>query len=511
MIQDIRQAIEQKNIIIWGVGVLQTDLMGLYSFPHFLYYVDDFVREKNLISVSAEEIISSDKLAKEPLENVLFVLCGDDWDDAVHKLKEMGYSRNDYILGEELLVDYKLYDSIHAREISLWGVGNTYSYYESEIREYLPHICNFLDSAPDGQTFEGLPKLSLTDKMEVSPDSFIVVTSIYYKEIYQNLTKAGLCPGRDFIHIYTMISLGNLSTRIHAEYQFTDRRKKSKELLVILAGYKELVWDSVFARVKAYVPKHMDVCIVSSGLENDTLKAMCQENGWSYMSTIRNHVSLVLNLAIALHPEAEYIYKMDEDMFLTENVMQTMMNTYREAQKNYEVGFVTPLIPINGYGYVRLLEIFGAVDRWEERFGELKYTDCYCHHRTVHDDPQAALFLWGEDNPAMDNIDRMNGELQKKKMAYSICPIRYSIGFILFHRDNWIHMGMLPVPESSNMGSDEIYLCKYCLMQARVMVVAENTVVGHFNYGGPQARVMEAYYREHNEKFRLPKEDETKR
>ena len=313
--------------------------------------------------------------------------------------------------------------------------------------------------------------------------------------------------GKDFIHIYTLIALGNLATRISSEYQFEDRKRDEKELLVILAGYKEFVWESVFTRIKEYVPSNVDVCVVSSGLVNEQLRTMCEEYNWSYMSTKRNHVSLVINLAIWLHPAAQYIYKIDEDIFVTKGVFETLKDTYDkvEAYSKFEVGFVTPLIPLNGYGYVRALEIFGADSLWKEKFGELKFTDCYHHHKAIHDDEAVARFMWGEDNSEMDNLDEMAQKLQSMDFQYSICPIRYSIGFILFHRNNWIRMGMFPTPEHSNMGTDEIHICKFCLMQARTMVVAENTVVGHLSYG-PQHKTMEKYYYDNKGKFLLPRE-----
>ena len=502
-----KECISKRNVIIWGIGALQTDLEGMFEFENVFYYVDDFVRDKNLISVDEKEIFASDRIKEEHPENVVFILCGDEQDEAIAKLRSWGYGDDDYIIGEELLINHPLYEELREKEISVWGTGNTYTYNENDIKEFFTDNKSFIDSDPKESTFDGKPKITLANNLEQFPNAYIIVCSIYYKDIYKNLRSAGLRPGKDFLHYTTAIMLGSLYSRIDAEYNFIDRRKKTDKLLVILAGYKEIVWECVFPRVVKYVPDDIDVCIVTSGLENEKLKIMCSENGWSYMSTIKNHVSLVVNLAVYLHPEAKYIYKMDEDMFLTKGVFETMLETYKKVEQNYEVGFVTPLIPINGYGYVRLLELFDAVSLWEERFGELKYTDCYCHHRTIHDDPQAARFMWGEDNPAMGSIDTMNSILQNKDFMYSICPIRYSIGFILFHRNNWVRMGMLPVPKDCNMGSDEIYICKFCMMQARVMAVAENTVVGHFNYGGPQTKAMEEYYLANKHIFMLNEDD----
>ena len=48
--------IENKGIIIWGIGILQSDLEGIYDFPDFLYYVDHDIQEKNIISAREDQV-----------------------------------------------------------------------------------------------------------------------------------------------------------------------------------------------------------------------------------------------------------------------------------------------------------------------------------------------------------------------------------------------------------------------------------------------------------------------
>ena len=109
--------------------------------------------------------------------------------------------------------------------------------------------------------------------------------------------------------------------------------------------------------------------------------------------------------------------------------------------------------------------------------------------------------MWGEGNPAMENLDRVQERLQARAFQYSVCPVRYSIGFILFHRENWIRLRGFPVTVR-NLGMDETALCEFCMMQSRAMVVAENAVVGHLAYN-PQNEAMKEYYYAHKEKFQL--------
>lgn len=349
--------------------------------------------------------------------------------------------------------------------------------------------------------------VSLEELKDGELKSYIIVTSIYYKEIYKNLINIGMCPGKDFIHIDTLLTLCSMSGGIDEGCQFMDCKRDEENLLVVLAGYKEFVWESVFGRLKAFVPKKTDVCVVTSGLVNDDLKNMCKKNHWSYLSISRNNVSMAVNSAIWEHPKAKFIYKMDEDIFLTEGTFEILKHTYLKIKKNdrYEIGFVTPLIPINGYGYVRLLEIFGAVDLWKEKFGELKYANL-THHKKIYKCSEAARFMWGEGNPAMGSLDRMHTILSHGEFQYSVCSMRYSIGFILFHRNNWIRMGGFPTVVG-NMGMDEEELCRFCMLRSYAMVVSENAVVGHLAYGD-QNKAMEQYYYENKKKFLLSLEAE---
>ncbi|QDR81948.1 hypothetical protein [Sporomusa termitida] len=503
------EKIKDKRIAIFGTGNLQSDIMGLFTFNNLLYFVDDFYNEQSQESFipADKQVYDSAHLLNEDRNDLFILICDKDEDYAARRLETMGFKEDiHYGFGEDLLINYPLFESIKSNRIHIWGAGNTYSYHKAEIFEYLDTIQSFIISQSDNSpaSIEGKPVIPFSEA-QIAPGDFIIVCSIYYNEIAHLLENSGLKIGRDFINIRTFSLLGKLSTFSTDNHSFVDRAKGSEELLVILSGYKNLVWESVFPRLKQYVPTQLDVVVVTSGLVNQELQLTCERYGWSYVSTERNNVSLAVNVAISLHPKAKYIYKIDEDIFVTQGCFEMMRTTYDrvQAESKYEVGFVTPLIPVNGYGYVRLLEIFDAVKQWEDRFGELVYTDCYHHHGTIHDSPAAALFMWGENNPKFVDIDEMARKLREADFQYSICPIRYSIGFILFTKRNWVRMGMFPIKKHLNLGADEERICEFCLMHARVMVVAENAIVGHLSYG-PQHKVMAEYYCSHTKRF-LPK------
>ena len=286
---------------------------------------------------------------------------------------------------------------------------------------------------------------------------------------------------------------------------FIDRKKNSKHLLMILAGYKPFLFEDVFARVKAFTPKQFDVCILSSGLFDETLNKIAAENSWSYLSTAQNNIPLVQNLAIMLHDRAEFLFKMDEDIFLTAGVFDTLLKTGRHVQEHghYKVGFVAPLIPINGYGHVRLLEKLGLIETYEKTFEPVFYGAQ--HSRMIEKSPDVAKFFWGAGG-FVPSIDVLNDAFRIQKISYSICPVRFSIGFILFRRELWKRMDGWQLPPSNHpgLGSDEEQICHSCLELSLAMVVAENAVVGHLSFR-QQNKAMKEYYLTHREVFRCPK------
>lgn len=290
---------------------------------------------------------------------------------------------------------------------------------------------------------------------------------------------------------------------------FIDRAKGSDKLCIILAGYKPTLWEDVFGRIAAFLPDDVDVCIMTSGLVNEELQVIASEHEWSYLSTSVNHLSLVQNVAIELHPCAKWIYKLDEDMFITEGFFEKMLETFirLESDSLYRPAFVSPLINVSCYGHLRLLDKLGLLDDFDASgLTDLKFSDGLHHNRQVINDPRVARYMWGETRQELRNIDALTERFSKDGFSYSICPVRYSIGAILFTRDSWEEFGHFPITFVGGpygLGDDEEHICHYACFTGRVMVVNENVVVGHLGYGGAQTKEMLEYYLQHRDQFTL--------
>lgn len=283
----------------------------------------------------------------------------------------------------------------------------------------------------------------------------------------------------------------------YGKFTFINRSKGKKDLLIVLAGYKEYLWDDVFARILLFSPKDIDICIISSGIKSEKLFKICKKNSWSYLYTQHDKLSLAQNLAIKNHPQADFIYKIDEDIYITSNYFKGLKDTYFKVknENKYKIGFVAPLIPVNGYGYRRYLEIFNLLNEYEKKFGPAIYS---CMNYPPHINGYFAEWIWDKTFP----IDEKARYLSNIDFSYSICYHRFSIGAVLLRRQFWEEINGFKVRFNGDMGIEESHICKYCMENSYAIIVSENVLAGHFAFG-PQNKIMYDYYIKNKSKFNI--------
>lgn len=348
-------------------------------------------------------------------------------------------------------------------------------------------------SRADGTVIPGVCVCGLSDiHTDRASTLFIITVSCrFHEEIIQNLHTAGY---KHFI-IWNAVYMQELWKT--AEYAFTDRRKGIKKCCFLLAGYKKFLWESVFERFVYALPPDVEVCILSSGLYDETLEKKAEEYGWSYLRTKINSVTLIQNIAYALFDKAVWIYKMDEDIFLTKRAFEKLYDGYKkmETESANSVGIAAPLIPLNGYGYITVLKEQRLLETYEERFGK-----AYIGGNPgseIEKNPEAAVFMWDR----CQRIDDLNRVFERSGKIRT-CHVRFSIGFILMKRSFWSNMNGFSVSGSTDMGTDEEEVCAECINHSRAIVVCHDTVVGHFSFGGQTER-MKRYFEEHSERFSI--------
>ncbi len=296
------------------------------------------------------------------------------------------------------------------------------------------------------------------------------------------------------------------------KYRFINRSTGSDKLCMVLAGYKNYLIPAVMGRIKRFAPDDVDICIITSGKWSDEINKLCEQNQWSYLSTQRNNVALAQNMAIDLHKKAEYIFKLDEDIFITEGYFERMLEAYRtcEESTDYQVGVVAPILPINGYGHVQVLREYGYEDMYKSVWGDLKIAAG--PSRKIESNPELARFMWGEaftldgKEYKLPGIDEMNRRFMSKEQEVEACPIRFSIGAILFKRYLWKAMNSFRVEKGPGMGADEAQICEYCLLESKPVMVSHNILVGHLAFGG-QNKAMKEYFENNTGLFMPPEKN----
>ena len=235
---------------------------------------------------------------------------------------------------------------------------------------------------------------------------------------------------RPLKRIYKRIRYGDLP-QFSKPMFFLNNSKGERTAAFILAGYKDFTWNVVFERIKEFCPKNVDVCIVSSGVYSEKLKEIAEKDNWSYISMKKNCVTLALNSAIRVFPKAEKIFKIDEDIFITEGFFENLPEILEDAKKDYFPCFSAPLIPINGYGYRRILEKLNLTEKYTELFEYPKISAG--SHMQIESNPDVAKFFWGKDN-CIPQIDLLNHIIKEKFSAFGGGVLNMPNPF--FHRSN---------------------------------------------------------------------------
>lgn len=251
----------------------------------------------------------------------------------------------------------------------------------------------------------------------------------------------------------------------------------------MLAGYKPDLWRFVMPRFRAALPD-ADVCIVSPGKYAEPLAKLCGQQGWSYLSTSTNDVSLAQNVCYRLHDKAAMIVKLDEDMFLLPGTISLLLAEYDRIKRENVVdpGFVAPMIPLNGFCYRHLLQMLDLLDEYEARFGKARLATSGL---AIDTDPAAARWIWQRTAPLSATGVRL-AQMERQRL---LCPIQFSIGLIAFERGFWELIGHLPVYRRrllvglNTLGGDEAYICRRALEISRPGVVTTGALAGHFSFG----------------------------
>lgn len=364
----------------------------------------------------------------------------------------------------------------------IFGAGH---YGEEALFYYgIKNVAYFCDNKKCGSTIHGIEIISFDKLIGIWTDYEIILAvskAMYRLEMECQLRENGI-----EYQVFSSLEKILAENNFDGEYEFIDCSQSKEKLLIVLAGYKEFLWDSVFSRVRKYAAEDMDICVITAGYKNETLVRMCASEGWSYLHTHENKLSLTQNLAIRVHPDAKWIFKIDEDIFITQGIFEELLDTHllMEKEQQYAPGIVVPLMAVNSYGYRRILEYVGKLADYNERFGSAVFG-----RGKIYADKDIATYMWDITLP----VNSFAEKLKSIGLKYTICHHRFSIGCFLISRDVWAEMGGFKIGSEGELGMDEEHLCKWCMDKARAIIVAECAFAGHFAYGAQTEGMKELY------------------
>ncbi len=373
----------------------------------------------------------------------------------------------------------------YTNEIIIWLKNN---HYDKNLRMI---IDNFV--AAYRKEFNSILVAEPKILRSLDSDTICVLFSINYSDAIRRQVGA-----YGISEVYNLLNLQDKITplyRFHIPYTFSDRSKGKKYLCYILAGYEPKIWDSTLARIEAFQNEDVDYCLVSSGIYSAVLEEVARRNGWSYLYTEENQVCHIQNLAIELHPKANYIFKMDEDIFIGKSFFSQMIQEFHKIEKtgDYRIGFAVPVIPVNCCGHVFYLDAIGKREEFEKRFGRTYI----CHFSNIYAE-EVAEYLWD----TIDDFDIM-AERFLENTKNDILNAYYNIGCIMFTRERWYMMGKWPEqPGTDGMGTDEWFIYKDNWEKEMAIYEIRSVIAGHLAFK-PQKERMMKYYADHFEKFSI--------
>lgn len=289
------------------------------------------------------------------------------------------------------------------------------------------------------------------------------------------------------------------------KYIFDDRQKGSENLLMVVMGFQPYYWEVVLNRVYLNVTQFMepiDICLCvpegANEIQGGVIRQFAARYGFSYLYIFEDLLAQVQNTAIKLHPFAQWIFKIDEDIILSDNYFSKMKNAYVRAENDcfYPIGIVSALINLNAGGFKLFLQSLGEWSDFEKRFKSRYYFNLLSQSREVdliHKNEDVAQYIWEKTIP----FDSKSATIQRQnKGKYSVCPIRMSIGAILFVRKSWENWGGFTVKGEGKLGVEEEQICGNIINDMQVIIIAEDTLVGHLGFN-KQKNTCKHFFEEH--------------
>ncbi len=261
--------------------------------------------------------------------------------------------------------------------------------------------------------------------------------------------------------------------------------------------------DKVFGRVIKYIENNIDVCVVQPGSsENFHLKSLCKKYGRSYLYSKENRLALSQNLAIKWHPNAEFIYKINEDVFITEWFFRKLKKKYKLSIQcsDYIPWAISPVVNINPATYKFFLQKINKVEDYESIFGEHpSKVWCKTRYEKIYKSWPVAKYI-RENSLGLDNVNAQYFDKLSINSEYSAIAVYYAIWCFMFHRSIWEDFWWFFVAPKGKLWQEERKFLENCMLNSRPIILCENCLCGHFWFQH-QKNDMKNFFEKNKDKF----------
>ena len=301
----------------------------------------------------------------------------------------------------------------------------------------------------------------------------------------------------DKILISLELSLKYIQKKMNFKWKYNlyvDNIHNHENLLIILAWYQQYTRDIVFDRVKKFIDIPIDICIVTPWKNVSELENICKINWWSYLVTKSNKCSLWLNLAISVHKKAKYIYKIDEDIFITEWLFKNLREKFDYVLEKTDIipWWIAPVINLNNFSFNFFLKVLGKKNEFKKIFPNFKQQISvpWCN---IWHSQDVVKYVWN----ITGKLDEKQWTLFKKQNIYEedlvMNWVRFTIWCFLFSRKIWENMWGFDTNVEWLLWKDETSYLDYCINNSYPIVLCENSLVWHLSFW-PQKNVMKEFF-----------------
>jgi len=286
-----------------------------------------------------------------------------------------------------------------------------------------------------------------------------------------------------------------------SKYKLEGTIQNKPKLCYVLSGYKPYLWEDVFQRIRLFQPDDLEVCIASSGKYCPELSELCKKNGWVYLSTKLNHICVLSNIVMREFSQADYIFKLDEDIYLPKGYFDDMTEAYDVIEKATpgSLGYICPSLPLGYYGMHDFLLRKNCLEEYSSKFGR-HYLGGAALNPAFRQHVGIDAYIWEK----IGVFDECAEEYKNLGFSYEACATRCGIAAILFRRKFWDEMGGLKKLRGKGFGDcgDEGQITAYCALNFKMTYCVKSILVGHFAFGGAEPDVLRVKEK-HPEYFEL--------